>query len=190
MSRGHGAAQRFVLAELAGKPGAIFNYLAADWSHYKVSRDHPEDGYDDHCDCPSGCEWLTTAEHESIRRAVKSLEREGLVGTWWDDDGYGPYKRVRLATEPASAEPPPPGDPDEGKRIERRQLSLREVDHCDSCARPFAEVGFTGIFYGQTPRRARSSRHRTPPLPAGPPAWPASRRGLPLPRSARPAAPG
>ena len=75
VSRGHGAAQRFVLAQLAGSLDLAqpISDLAWDWMHYK---DACRCGCTDDSEC--SCE-PNANELESIRRAVRSLEREGLV---------------------------------------------------------------------------------------------------------------
>jgi hypothetical protein len=71
-------AQRFVLAQLAESLGLAvpITDLAWDWMHYK-----------DACGCTdfSQCSCEPNAnELESIRRAVRSLEREGLVHAYWE----------------------------------------------------------------------------------------------------------
>ena len=95
VSRGHGAAQRFVLAQLAGSLDLAqpISDLAWDWMHYK---DACRCGCTDDSEC--SCE-PNANELESIRRAVRSLEREGLVQPYWEGGTKAPYKMVELTAE-------------------------------------------------------------------------------------------
>jgi hypothetical protein len=93
MGRGHGAAQRFVLSLLGenlGRSQAISN-VAWDWMHHKGACGcAPEDFF--RCSCEPNAN-----EVESIRRAVRSLEREGLVRSYWEAGEANPYKKVELS---------------------------------------------------------------------------------------------
>jgi hypothetical protein len=93
MSKGHGSAQRFVLAQLEGRRnGQKIHDLARSWMHHKNA-----------CECEpaefSRCECRPIpTELESIRRAVRTLERQGLVWTHWEVDSEDrPFKRVTLS---------------------------------------------------------------------------------------------
>jgi hypothetical protein len=91
MSKGHGAAQRFVLDQLQRRLNGQSIYdLARGWMHHKAACgcEPPEFST---CDCRP-----IPAELQSIRRAVRTLEREGRVETWWAASLDGTYKMVRL----------------------------------------------------------------------------------------------
>jgi len=90
MSKGHGAAQRFVLAQLERhRDGLPIYALAVGWMHHKAA-----------CGCKpaefSTCRCQPVlAELQSIRRAVRTLELEGLVETWWAESSDSPFKVAR-----------------------------------------------------------------------------------------------
>jgi hypothetical protein len=76
MSRGHGAVERFVLEYLAAETARIGWVTSMDVALSRHTRRHGDE------DDPS------RAEVESVRRALRSLERQGLARRdGWTDDG-------------------------------------------------------------------------------------------------------
>ena len=96
MSKGPGAVQRFILDALAKTRapgyGRHVSWLIYDWWETKPCSCGPEPA--DDCECEP-----TKSDAESVRRAIRTLERKGHVAIWWDRDepGLPPHRVVVLA---------------------------------------------------------------------------------------------
>lgn len=112
MSRGLGAAERFVIVHLAvvDRRPALMVRMAADWAHERRAARFPARGLSEVCDCPGQCTVVSASESEVLRRAVSQLEAKGIAVGWLDHLGR---KRVALAEWPVTWRPGGDGSEDE-----------------------------------------------------------------------------
>ena len=86
MSRGLGETERFVVVRLAvaDRRPRLVTDLARDWAHERLSLRHPERDLPERCSCRGACSVLLEYQAQSVRRAVRHLESEGIVATRLD----------------------------------------------------------------------------------------------------------
>jgi hypothetical protein len=106
--------------------------------------------HDTECDCTDekcvDTFEATRSQLVSARRALHTLARTGHA-TLVREPGGGKAPPILVAKRPAPEDMPPE---DSGHELlpETRQLGIRESDRCDSCARPWTEVGIASTCYG------------------------------------------
>jgi hypothetical protein len=103
MSKGLGKVERFVLDELptgrtlfGTQAGQSVGGIATQMGHTRWLAENGQECQDTRECCELGPYAIDTpwrAEYESVRRAVRSLERKGLVRTHWQADDQGPTVR-------------------------------------------------------------------------------------------------